>query len=222
MSLKSRKTDYSEVLVYLGTVIYKLQRFAVKGGMFVASEPFFIHIGKNAAEAVADKHFKWAVFKLCKSFVSVAEYPIDRTALFIKYHFNVRKGYGDIVKAPVMIVICFNVGRIVIIGKEFDYHFLLLLEFGYDLFFSCRGIIEYLAVAEGYLLVDAVNRHSRNKTASVKPDKSVTEYLFKLRKGHSCFEYTPVRRVDKSVLLFHCHIKYTAQRQRVMLSVRYK
>ena len=154
--------------------------------------------------------------------LSVSEYPIDRTALFIKYHFNVRKGYGDIVKAPVMIVIGFNVGRIVIIGNEFDYHFLLLLEFCYDLFFSCRGIIEYLAVAEGYLLVNAVNRHSRNKTASVKPDKSVTEYLFKLRKGHSCFEYTAVRNVNISVLLFHKYIKYVAYGNIVMLSVGYE
>ena len=129
MPLKSGETDYPKILVYLGAVVDQLKGLAIKCRMLIASEPLFIHIGKNTAESIAYQLFKRTVFKVCKSFISVTEYPVRRLTFLIEHHFNVRKDNEDIVKALVMLVICFIVRGIVIIRKPFDYHLLLASEF---------------------------------------------------------------------------------------------
>ena len=62
MPLKGGETDYPKILVNFGAVVDKLKGLAVKCRMFIASEPFSVHIFKNAAEAAANKLVKGAVF----------------------------------------------------------------------------------------------------------------------------------------------------------------
>lgn len=156
---------------------------------------------------------------ICKSLISVAENPIHRLTFLIEYHLNVLERDRDCVKAHIMLVILLVCRGGVVAQKLIYDNSLFSTEFLHYLLSVLCGVFERVAVAQRDKAVYAVYRLCRNKTAAVHSDKVIAKLVLKLGKGHSCFEYAPVRHMNISVLLFHKHIQYVAYGDNIMLSV---
>ena len=105
MPFKRGKTNYFQVLINFGAVIYNFQSFAVKGGALVDTQPLTIHIREYTAKGFAYHFFKRNTLNFCECLVAIAKNPINRLSFLVEYHLNVRERYRHCVKELIMLVI---------------------------------------------------------------------------------------------------------------------
>lgn len=105
VSRKGGKTDDFEFCVDFRTVFCNLQRLAIERRAFIDSQPFGIHIGKNAAKGVVDQLLQWQLFQFRQRLIAVAENPAHRRMFLTEYHFNIGKGKGYMVKAGIVAMV---------------------------------------------------------------------------------------------------------------------
>lgn len=166
-------TNHFQPRVDLRTVIHDLQPFPIQGGALVQTQPFGIHIGKQAAEGAADKRFQRQFFQLCQSRISIAKDPVHCPALLIKDHFDVRKckgcGLEAVVIGPVFLL---SRGGIVL-SETADETFLSRPELSNDLLFLPECINQGLAVVEINMVGNVVDGSDGHQTAPVDFEKIV-------------------------------------------------
>lgn len=105
VSRKGWETDDFEFCVDFRTVVCNLQRLAIECRAFIDSQPFGIHIGKNAAKGVVNQLLQRQLFQFRQRPIAVAENPVHRRMFLTEYHFNIGKGKGYMVKAGIVAMV---------------------------------------------------------------------------------------------------------------------
>ena len=196
VALEGGETGHFQIGVDLRAVVHDLQRFAVQGGSLIQTQPFGIHVRKQAAEGTADHLLQGQLFQRRQGGISVAEDPVHGAALLVEHHLNVREGEGHNVKAAVMRPVFLLRGGNTVPGEAADQALLRLLKLGDDLFFLTESVNQGFAVVEIDVVGDVVDGHSGHQTAPVDLDKSVAQSFLQLADLHPRLIYLAAGNVD--------------------------